>query len=141
MDDICEIPDELRARILKCNSIAIWPIDENPLSDSYQTARYFQDRGWKVYPVHERCERILDEPCFREIRLIPDDYDILLLFTPSEQLADVINFVFNADYVPPIIWTHVGIFDQISHDRLVEAGISVIMDQDLRELHRKWVEG
>ena len=140
MDDICEIPDELRARILKSDSITIWPIGENPLSDSYQTARYFQDQGWRLYPVHDRCQRILDEPCYREIRLIPDDYDILLLFTPSEQLADVINFVFNADYVPPIIWTHVGIFDQRSYDRLIESGIGVVMDQDLMDLHRKWVE-
>jgi uncharacterized protein len=134
------ISDELREKILKAKSIAIWPIDPDPLSESYGMARYFQDQGWRLYPIHDRCERLLNEPCYRDLRLIPDDYDILLLFTPSDQLAEVVNFIFNAEYVPQIVWTHVGIFDEISYDRLVEAGISVVMDEDMCDMFRKWVD-
>jgi uncharacterized protein len=140
MHECHQISDELRGKILSAKSIAVWPIDTDPLSESFGMARYFQDMGWIVYPVHDRCERILNEPCYRDLRLIPDDYDILLLFTPSDQLPEVVNFIFNADYMPPIIWTHVGIFDQASYDRLVESGVHVVMDQDLCDLLREWGE-
>jgi predicted CoA-binding protein len=140
MENILAISDELRDIILKAGSIAIWPIDINTLSESFQTARYFQDQGLKIYPIHDRCERILEEMCYRDIRLIPDDYDILLLFVSSDQLPEVVNFIFNADYMPPVIWTHVGVFDQTSYDRLVEAGVQVVMDQDLMDMHKKWTD-
>ena len=135
-----EITDDLRGRVLAARSMAVWPIDENPLSESFQAARFFQDLGWRIYPVHDRCERILDENCYRDIRLIPDDYDILLLFTYPEQLPEVVNAIFNADFVPSIVWAHTGIFDQQSFDRLTNAGIIAIMDSDLKEVYRGFME-
>jgi predicted CoA-binding protein len=140
MEQWLEIPDELRRRILAARSIAIWPIDQNPLSDSAQTAQFFVDLGWVVYPIHDQCERVLDENCYRDIRLIPDDYDILLLFAYPEQLPDVVNAVFDADYQPPIVWSHTGIFDQQSFDRLTEAGILTIMDSNLMEVFKELLE-
>lgn len=138
--DHLHIPDSLRAQVLSSKSLAVWPIDENPLSDSYQIARYFQDLGWRIYPVHDSCDRLLEEPCYRDIRLIPDDYDILLLFPEPLHLPEVVNAIFSADFVPPIVWTHTGIFDQESFDRLTEAGILTVMDRNLMQEHRKWAE-
>jgi predicted CoA-binding protein len=138
--DFNDIPDSIREKVLSSGSMAIWPIDENPLSDSYQTARYFQDLGWRIYPVHDRCERILDEPCFRDIRLIPDDYDILLLFCAPDRLPETVNAIFNADFVPSMVWTHICICDQKSYDRLVDGGVDAVMGFDLREAHRRWSE-
>ena len=140
MEQRHEISDDLRKRILEARSIAIWPIDENPLSDSAQTARFFLDRDWMVYPIHDQCERVLDEKCYRDIRLIPDDYDILLLFMYPEQLPEAVNAIFNADFQPPIVWSHTGIFDQLSFDRLTDSGILTIMDSDLMEIYKELLE-
>ena len=140
MEDPCKIPDNLRERIMQCKSIAVMPFDDNALSECYRTARFFQDLGWRIYPIHDRCERIIDEACYRDIRLIPDDYDILLLFCSSDQLPEVVNSVFNADYMPPIVWGHTGTFDRDSCDRLFEADIMVVMDRNLMTVYRTWLE-
>jgi hypothetical protein len=39
-----DISKEICDKVLSSDSIAIWPIDENPLSDSHRIGRYFQDR-------------------------------------------------------------------------------------------------
>jgi uncharacterized protein len=138
--DFACVPENIRCRIVGSKSIAIWPLDENPLSESYQAARYFQDHGWKIYPINDLCERILDQLCYRDIRLIPDDYDILFLFVQPDQLPETVNAVFNADYIPPVICTHTGVEDQCSFDRLMDAGITTLMDIDLKEACRMWAD-
>lgn len=138
--NLTEIPDHVREHVRGAKSIAIWPIDDNPLSESYRIAHYFQDHGWRLYPMHDRCERLLEENCYRDIRLIPDDYDILLLFINPDDLPETVNAIFNADYMPPLVWTHSGIFDQQSRDRLIEADISVVMDKNLMDCHKAWVD-
>jgi predicted CoA-binding protein len=121
-------------------SLAIWPIDEDPLSESYRIARYFQDKGWHLYPIHDQVERILEENCYRDIRLIPGDYDVLLLFVYPDRLPEVVNAIFNAAYRPPLVWAHTGIHDQESFDRLTDSGVLTVMDHDLMEFHKYWLE-
>ena len=138
MSEFCKsLPEELRAKILESRSVAIWPLDENPLSESYQQARYLQDQGFRIYPINDHAERILEERCLRDIRLIPYDYDILLLFVPSSKLPEVVNAIFQADYTPPVVWTHTGIYDQQSFDRLTDAGILTVMDEDFVAVYKK----
>jgi predicted CoA-binding protein len=132
------IPEEIREITLKSKSLAIWSIDENPLSDSYQIARFFQDEGWAIYPVHDSCDRILEVLCYRDIRLIPDDYDVLYLFCDPESLPHILNHIFLADYQPKLIWTHTGIIDIDSRDRCFEGNIPVVMDTNLREFYEYW---
>jgi predicted CoA-binding protein len=139
-EELTGIPDEVRDFVLCAGSLAVWPMDTNPLSEPYQISRYFQDQGWRLYFIHDRVERLLEENCYRDIRLIPDDYDILLLFMNPDELPEVVNAVFNADFIPRIVWTHSGIYDQDSRDRLTDEGIDVVMDKNLMEQHRKWVE-
>ena len=133
MKDFASIPDNIRDHVRKSSRIVIWPIDENPLLDSFQIGRFFQDEGWYLFPIHEYADRILDVICYRDIRLIPEDYDILYLFSDPDRLPMVVNEIFNADYTPPLVWTHEGIIDLESIDRLTDAGILNVMDFDLRD--------
>ncbi|MFH1676253.1 MAG: CoA-binding protein [bacterium] len=140
MREECPISDSIKQKVLCAESIAIWPLDPNPLSEPYQIARYLQDRGFHLYPINDFEDKLLEEICYRDIRLIPDDYDILLLFTQSDSLPEVVNAIFNADYQPPLIWTHRGIHDQFSFDRLTEGGITTVMDSNLMEHYKEWTE-
>jgi len=134
------ISDSIKQKVLCAESAAIWPLDSNPLSEPYQIARYLQDRGFRLYPINDLEEKLLEEICYHDIRLIPDDYDILLLFTQSDSLPEVVNAIFNADYQPPLIWAHKGIHDQQSFDRLTDGGIATVMDSDLMACFKKWTE-
>jgi len=140
MKNFSEIPDKIREHVLNSKKLAVWSMDPNPMSEPFQTGRYFQDQGWWLYPIHELEDRILGEQCFRDIRLIPDDYDILLLFCDIDRLPDVVNAIFNADYHPPLVWGHEGVIDLQSYDRLEEGGIMAVMDYDLRDYH-SWLNG
>jgi len=135
MRDFSEIPEDIKEKVLSAKSVAIWPISESPMSASYQIARFFDDSGWYIFPIHAHEEKLLDYPCYRDIRLIPEDYDILLLFMDVDQLPVVVNDIFNADFTPPIVWAHEGIVDLETMDRLIEGGIPVIMDCDLRDFY------
>jgi len=137
MKNYQEIPDEICKLVRESKSLAIWPIEESPMVPSFQAGRYFQDHGWDVYPVHDTCERTLDVMCYRDIRLIPDDYDILYLFCDPDRLPIIVNEIFNADFIPPLVITHEGIIDLESLDRLTDGGVKIVMDIDLVDLY-KW---
>ena len=134
-----KIPDQIRDLVLNSKSLAVWPLDEYPLSEPYRIAAYFQDHGFKLYPIHEFEERILEEQCYRDIRLVPDDYDLLLLFVNPDSLPEVTNAIFNADYMPKLVWMHVGIEDLFSYDRLMEAQIRAVMGRNLMDCYREWI--
>jgi predicted CoA-binding protein len=106
---------------------------QDPTSYSYQIARFFEGEGWYIFPVTNFGGKILNFPCYSDIRLIPDDYDILLLFMNVDQLPIVVNEIFKADYQPPLVWGHEGVIDLETRDRLTEAGIPNVMDCDLRD--------
>jgi predicted CoA-binding protein len=61
----------------------------------------------------------------------------LLFFTP-DRLPEVVNSIFNADFVPPVVWAHTGIVDLGQLDRLHEAGILAVMDRNLMDMHKEW---
>jgi predicted CoA-binding protein len=135
MRNYAEIPSAIREKVLKAKSLAIWPMSQDPTSEPYQIGRFFEDEGWYIFPVINFTGKILNFPCYSDIRLIPDDYDILLLFMNVDQLPIVANEIFKADYQPPLVWGHQGVIDLETRDRLTEAGITNILDCDLRDFY------
>lgn len=135
MRNFSEIPENIRDQVLNAKRLAIWPMSENPMSDSYRIARFFESIGWYIFPIHDTEEKILDFICYRDIRLIPEDYDILLLFTHLDQLPIAVNEIFLSDYQPPLVWGNEGIIDLETIDRLIEGGIPNIMDCDLMDFY------
>ena len=135
-----KIPDEIIELIKSSKSLAIRPVEESPMAPSFQAGRYFQDRGWDIYPIHDYCERTMEVTCYRDIRLIPDDYDLMYLFCEPDRLPIIVNEIFNADYIPPLIITHEGIIDLDSRDRLTDGDVINLMDVDLVDLY-KWCIG
>jgi len=139
MKNYKDIPEKIRKLVTNSKSLAIWPIEESPMTLSFQAGRYFQDQGWDIYPIHDTCERTLEVACYRDIRLIPDDYDILYLFCDADHLPVIVNEIFSADYVPPLVVTHEGIIDLESRDRLTDGGVENVMDIDLVAFY-KWCQ-
>ncbi|MCX6644771.1 MAG: CoA-binding protein [bacterium] len=135
MRNFLEIPNRIRDQVLNSKSLAVWPMSQDPMSYSYQIGRFFEDEGWYIFPINNFMGKILTFQCYSDIRLIPEDYDILLLFMNVDRLPIVVNEIFKADYQPPLVWGHEGVIDLESRDRLNEGGIPNVLDCDLRDFY------
>ncbi|MBW4560539.1 MAG: CoA-binding protein [Mojavia pulchra JT2-VF2] len=93
---------------------------------SYQIAQFLRKVGYTVYPVNPLVKEIDRQPCYPSLREIPGSVDIVNIFRRSEYLPEIIKeaICINAKTV----WAQLGIWDQASAQKALDAGLNVIMD-------------
>lgn len=125
----------VRALLASARRIAVVGLSPKPFRDSNRVARYLAERGYLVFPVYPREDRILGRPVFRRVQDIPDGVDLVNVFRRSEELGPVFDDALAAR--APAIWTQYDCVDVASARRAREAGLLVVMDRCLMVDHAR----
>jgi len=138
-----EIDEEVERLVADAKQIAVLGLSSQPYKPAHFVPKYLQDQGYHVIPINinQYVDRILDEKVYRDMMSVPYDYDILLVFRPSNEIPKIVNDFFSAPHQSPLVWFQQGIFDQESFDRLEDAGFKCVMDRCLMVEHQKMVAG
>jgi hypothetical protein len=138
-----EIDKEIEKLVVDAKEIAVLGLSSQPFKPAHIVPKYLQDQGYLIIPINinQYVDRILDEKVYRDLMSVPYDYDILLVFRPSNEIPRIVNDFFSAPHQAPLVWFQQGIFDQDSFDRLEDAGFRCVMDQCLMAEHQKMVAG
>ncbi len=102
-------------------------------SVAFQIPRMLQLHGLRVIPVNPKLEGALGEKAYARIADVPERADVVDVFRRSEvigALADEI-LALDRDHRPAAVWLQSGIVHQAAAERLVAAGIDVVMDRCL----------
>lgn len=95
--------------------------------DSNAIARLLLRKGHHVIPVNPGHRQILDQPCYPDLLSIPESVEIVDVFRRTEYVAGVADQAIRIG--AKILWTQLGIYDEESAQRALQAGMIVIMDR------------
>ena len=119
----------------KHRTIAVVGCSRDPSKDAHTVPAYMQSQGYRIIPVNPTATEILGEKAYPSLSAVPDPYDIVDIFRPSDQVGPIVDEAIRAGKAK-VIWMQTGIVHEAAAAKALAAGMQVIMDRCLRTEHR-----
>jgi predicted CoA-binding protein len=135
MDDI----NTLR-RILRENRvIAVVGLSADWYRPSYFAAKYMQEHGYRVIPVNPKYQSILGEKCYRSLREVPGQVDIVDVFRKTEDVMPVAEDAIAIR--AKVLWQQLGVRNEGAAAKARAAGLEAVMDRCVKIEHGRLFGG
>ena len=119
--------DDVVRRVLAHQTWAVVGLRDNPARPAYGVARFLQQQGKRIVPVHQHPEDVFGETAYRSLADIPFPVDVVDVFVNSSLAGDV------ADQAVAIgaksVWFQLGVIDEMAAGRVRDAGLDLVMDR------------
>ncbi|MDS0282856.1 CoA-binding protein [Haloarcula onubensis] len=129
--------DELR-EILALDRVAVVGCSTTPGKDAHEIPKYLLDSGYDVVPINPFADEIFGRECYDTLADVPGEVDIVDVFRPSEEVADIVDAALARDD-DAVIWLQLGIHDDEAVARAEEAGRRVVQDRCMKPTHQSLV--
>lgn len=118
-------PDTIRWILAECKTWAIVGLGSNPSRPAYNVARFLQQRGKRIVPVHPGATTVLGEQAFASLTDIPFAVDCVDVFRRVEAAGE---FADRAVQVrAKAVWFQLEIVDEDAFARTTAAGLEMVM--------------
>jgi predicted CoA-binding protein len=119
--------DETIQRLLQTHTWAVVGLRDNAARPAYGVARFLQQHGKRIVPVHQHPQDVFGETAYARLADIPFPVDVVDVFVNSSRAGEV------ADQALAIaakaVWFQLGVIDHAAHDRVRAAGLDMVMDR------------
>ena len=119
--------DVVRRLLASTTSWAVVGLRENPVRAAYGVARFLQQQGKRIVPVHHLPQDVHGEKGYARLADIPFPVDVVDVFVNSRLAGDV------ADQAVQIgakaVWFQLDVIDQDAYARVTAAGLDMVMDR------------
>ena len=143
MSDVeCQFPqfnpedEEIRAILQNNRVIAVVGLSPKPDRDSHRVAKYLQEHGYQIVPVHPKADKILGEKCFASLREIPFPVDVVDIFRRIEAIPAIVEDAIAIG--AKVVWMQLGLAENQSARRAQEAGLQVVMNKCVKIEHNRY---
>ena len=113
--------------VLGLHTWAVVGLRQNPARAAYGVARFLQEHGRRVVPVHTSPEDVFGEPGYARLADVPGPVDVVDVFVNSTLAGDI------ADQAVAIgaraVWFQLGVVDEDAARRVRDAGLLMVMDR------------
>ena len=116
-------------------TIAVVGMSKDPSKDAHTVPAYLKEQGYRIIPVNPTATEILGEKAYPSLTAVPDGYEIVDIFRPSDQVGPIVDEALAAGKAKAI-WMQSGIVNEAAAARARAAGMYVIMDRCMRTEHR-----
>lgn len=96
---------------------------------------YLAAKGFDVIPVNPKADRLLGRRSWPALADVPDPLEMVLVFRPSEEAADIVEQAM-ARPEHPLIWLQAGIRAPEAVARARAEGFTVVQDLCVFRVHR-----
>jgi predicted CoA-binding protein len=118
----------LTLRILEdFGTIAVVGLSSDATKAAHSVPAAMQAYGWRVIPVNPHADRLLGEPVYRRLADIPEPVDVVNVFRPSAEAADVVRQAI--DIGAKAVWLQLGIVSAEARRLAEEAGVLYVEDR------------
>ena len=124
--------------ILEFETIAVVGCSTSPGKAAHDVPRYLQEKGYEVIPVNPFADEILGETAYDSLAGVPAEIDVVEVFRPSEEVAEIVDEALERDDVE-VVWLQEGITDDESGDRVEADGRRFVQDRCMKVEHRRLV--
>jgi predicted CoA-binding protein len=107
-------------------TIAVVGASRHEYKAAYAVPLQMRLHGWRVIPVNPYADEIWGERCYASLADVPEPIDLVDVFRPSEQAADVVRQAVEAG--AKAVWLQQGITSPEGRRIALEAGIDYVED-------------
>lgn len=119
-------PQDIDFMLRDCATWAVVGLSGDPSRTAFRIARFLQDRGKRIVPVHPSAAEVLGEQGYASLADIPFAVDCVDVFRRSEAAGQF------ADEAVAIgaksVWFQLGVIDTEAFERTRAAGVPMVMD-------------
>ncbi len=124
------------AEILKrSNTVAVVGISEKPDRDSHKVAKYLKDHGYKIIPVNPKLKEVLGEPCYPDLKSIPEHIDLVDIFRSTDAIPGIVDEAIAVG--AGSVWMQLGLIHDEAAEKARKAGLSVVMNRCTKIEHAR----
>jgi predicted CoA-binding protein len=118
----------LTRRILEeMTTFAVVGLSTDPTKAAHSVPAAMQAYGWRIIPVNPHADRLLGEPVYRRLADIPEPVEVVNVFRPSAEAADVARQA--VEIGAKAIWLQLGIVSAEARRIAAEAGLLYVEDR------------
>ena len=119
--------DEAIRRILaECDTWAVVGLSNNTSRAAYGVARFLQNHGKRIVPVHPSAETVHGEQGYATLADIPFPVDCVDVFVNSDLAGDIADQAVGIN--AKAVWFQLDVVDQDAYDRTTAAGLTMVMN-------------
>jgi hypothetical protein len=115
--------------------MAVVGLSRDPAKAARRVPSYLAAKGYDVIPVNPNADRILGKEALDHLDDVTEPVDLVLVFRPSEEAAEVIKAA-AARGEKPLIWLQEGIRADEAAREARAGGLVVVQDLCIFKVHR-----
>jgi predicted CoA-binding protein len=109
------------------DTIAVVGLSTDPTKAAHSVPAAMQAYGWNIIPVNPHADRLLGRPAYRRLADVPDDIDVVNVFRPSAEAADVAQQA--VEVGAKALWLQLGIVSAEARRIATDAGLLYVEDR------------
>jgi len=120
-------PDVIRRILTECETWAVVGLSTNTDRAAYAVARFLQDRGKRVVPIHPSASTVHGEQGYANLADVPFAIDCVDVFVRSELACQVAREAVQVG--TKAVWFQLGVVDPEAFTETTGAGLAMVMDR------------
>jgi predicted CoA-binding protein len=118
----------LTRRILEeMSTFAVVGLSSDPTKAAHSVPAAMQAYGWRMIPVNPHAQMLLGEPVYRRLADIPEPVEVVNVFRPSAEAADVTRQA--VEIGAKAVWLQLGIVSAEARRIATDAGLLYVEDR------------
>lgn len=131
MDDAVEL-------LMGAKTVAVVGLDSREDRPAYGVAKYLQEQGYRIIPVHRGrfpADTILGERAYASLRDVREPIDVVDVFVRPQDTDEVIDDAIAVG--AKCVWLQEGITNDAGLERARQAGLATMQDRCAKVAHRE----
>jgi predicted CoA-binding protein len=122
--------DEL---LRSAKTVAVVGISDKEDRDSNRVAKYLKNHGYRIIPVNPRLKEVLGEPCYPDLKSVPEHIDVVDIFRSTDAIPGIVDEAIAVK--AGSVWMQLGLTHNEAAEKARQAGLSVVMNRCMKIDH------
>lgn len=114
-------------RLLAAKTWAVVGLRDNPARPAHGVARFLQQRGKRIVPVHQQPQDVFGEKAYAALADIPFPVDVVDVFVNSSLAGAVADQA--VEIGAKAVWFQLDVIDDEAYARVTAAGLDMVMNR------------
>ena len=128
---------EIRRILASSRTVAIVGASNKPWRDSNDIMWFLIERGYRVFAVNPNYRTVLEQPCYANLKDVPEPIDIVDVFRRPEGVPAIIRDAVSVK--AKTLWLQLGVVNEEGTKLAEKHGLQVIMDRCIAVDHRRLI--
>ncbi|WP_367137058.1 CoA-binding protein [Saccharothrix sp. HUAS TT1] len=120
-------PEKIRRVLAEGDTWAVVGLSDDPRRAAHGVARFLQQRGKRIVPVHPDAPTVHGEQGYASLADIPFPVDVVDVFRRSEAAGQFADQA--VEIGAKAVWFQLDVLDEAAYERATAAGLDVVMDR------------